>query len=561
MTAAMLARVAFAVAAALSGGALLKASIARDAGKTTSSTGPPEGRFTPWLRKIVLGWCALWALIWLAIALARARYPFELEWAGGAMRDHCERILAGKPLYIPPGPDWFPFEYPPLYFWMCAALMRLLNDGTFLSMRLVSIVSTLGCAAVLYQWVRGSAREPTGRTWGIVAAGIFLATYRFTGAWYDIERLDMLFLFLCLLGGYWLTRATAKPDVAEHGEGEPNTSRRGVKWVILSAVAFWLAFLTKQQTVLFLVGSAAALLLGRRWRLLAIFAATSALLCVGSIALLNRSSHGWFGYYCFRVPLANGVRLNLAAQYFVTDLPLYAPLIALIAVCAVALRAKVHRDGPASRTPIENPSLSVRGCFEDPLIVWAAMGVCGSLLSRAHWGGDQNVLMAGFLGIILVGCSVAARAEAAMARTGTPLFLLVLAQLVTLVYRPDAQVPGPANRAAGERYESAVRNLERYGEVLCLDHGAMTKVRHFHLMGLLDVIGTEKGLPTRIANALRSKRFAAILTDAKPEPGGALDELVRDYVATECLRIETPWIATGFPTPSPGRQVWVLRRR
>ena len=26
--------------------------------------------------------------------------------------------------------------------------------------------------------------------------------------------------------------------------------------------------------------------------------------------MLNRATQGWFGYYCFRVPLANGIRLN-----------------------------------------------------------------------------------------------------------------------------------------------------------------------------------------------------------------------------------------------------------
>src|SRR5258708_6467816 len=74
------------------------------------------------LRRAVLLLCAFWSVTWLVLALVRLPYPFELEWSGGAMRDHCERVLAGQPLYVPPGPDWFPYEYPPLYFWVSALL-------------------------------------------------------------------------------------------------------------------------------------------------------------------------------------------------------------------------------------------------------------------------------------------------------------------------------------------------------------------------------------------------------------------------------------------------------
>ena len=600
----MLARLAFAVISAVCSGAwLLRAIAPRAAEPSTTDEIPDQARSYPvqrqtrWLQVAVLGWCGLWALIWVGIALARLRYPFELEWNGGAMRDHCERILAGRPLYVAPGPDWFPYEYPPLYFWVSALFMRLLHDGSFAPMRLVSILSTFGCCTALILWVRRAVPGRGGKTWGLIAAGIFLATYRFTGAWYDIERLDMLFLFLSLLGGYWLMRAdgvsgqgratdhrgAARPEGADgiqqhasfnFGEADGGTQSGQARffYIALSALAFWLAFLTKQQAVLFLFGSGAALAWHRQWMQLALFAALSAVLCLGSVAILDRTTAGWFSYYCFHVPLANGIRLNLAAQFFLTDLPLYAPLIALIAVVKIRVFG-VWRSGmrppdsaqsglPAGETA-SNPAahLIPNTEYRTPAMAWCAMALLGSLLSRAHWGGDQNVLMAGFLGIILVGCMLAAKVQERMPRIAAPLYGLILMQMLTLVYRPDAQIPTAANRAAGERYAASVRKLEQEGEVLCLDHGAVTTPRHFQLMALMDVIGTEKRLPPQLLEALRSHRYAAILTDARPQSGGALDELTRDYQPTECLQIDTPWIATGFPTPGPGRQVWVLRPR
>jgi len=564
----MLARLALACMAAVLGGFWLYRSIASPASATAESSralddtqAGSKSRAVRWLRILVLSWCALWAVIWLAIALLRLRYPVELEWCGGAMRDHCERILAGLPLYAAPGPDWIPYEYPPLYFWVSALLMRALHDGSFMSMRAVSTMSTIGCAAVLFLWVRHSTRSAAGRTWGAIAAGVFLATYRFTGAWYDVERLDMLFLLFALLGGYWLDLACGlsadrtnrtyrantidQPDERSGRSSGAAPEGRAIALVLLSAIAYWLAFLTKQQAVLFLFGSVAALAWSRQWRKLALFSAVSALLCLGSFALLNRVTDGWFGYYCFRVPLANGIRLNLAAQYFTTDLPLYAPLLALIAVRLIL-----------TRLPAGNPQHST---VSRPAATWCLMGLLGSLLSRAHWGGDQNVLMAGFIAITLAACMLAARLEATSQRRAAPLLALVFAQLIVLVYRPDAQVPSFANRDAGTRYAAAVSKLEQQGEVLCLDHGAVTSPRHFHLMALLDVVGTEKGLPPSLMQALKSRRFSAILTDAKPAPGGALDALTANYIPAECLKIDTPWVVTGFPTPDKGRPVWILR--
>jgi len=550
MSTALAARLLFAVFAAIVGAVFLVRSLRNEYAKPEPITNTGNDVALTCLRWTVLCWCAVWALAWLTIAFIRLKYPFELEWASGSMLDHCERVLAGRPLYLAPGPEWFPFEYPPLYFWISALVMRLMPDTTFTPLRLVSIASTLGCAGIMFAWVRQACLGARGRTWGWIAAGIFIASYRFTGAWYDIERLDMLFLVLSLSGGWMLSRAFAEQTAAT----DSRAVVRSNVYLLLSAVAFWFAFLTKQQAVLFIVGSLAALAVGRRWRHLVLFTAISAALCFGSVALLNQATSG-FTYYCFRVPMANGIKANLAAQYFITDLPLYAPLIALIAVSA--LKGMLRLKGSDRNEESDSASSSQL----IPAAAWCLMGLGGSLLSRAHWGGDQNVLMAGFIGLTLLACMLAAAMETRSSRIGVALYALALAQLITLVYRPDAQIPTAASRSAGEKYQAKVRELEKDGEVLCLDHGHMSSIRHFHLMGMLDVVGFEKELPGSVVSALRSHRYAAILSDAKPEPTGALAELARTYQVEGSLHLSSSWIATGFPTPAPGREVWVLRPR
>src|SRR5262245_37311145 len=121
----MTARLAWAGLAAI----VLGAWLWRRCRLSTGPFSPGEARFATRLQALVLLVCAFWAAVWIYIALRRLPYPFELEWSGGEMRDTCERVLAGRSLYVAPGPGWFPFEYPPLYFWASALLMRLFGGA------------------------------------------------------------------------------------------------------------------------------------------------------------------------------------------------------------------------------------------------------------------------------------------------------------------------------------------------------------------------------------------------------------------------------------------------
>lgn len=531
-TGAMKARLAFAIVCAL----LLGVWLWRDMGRQADSA-PSRERLVAGLRAVVLALCGFWTLAWFAIAAVRFRYPFELEWASGAMRDACAHVVNGQPLYPPPGGGWFPYEYPPFYFWVSAVVMRVFGDVSYSAMRLVSIVSTLGSAVLIVLWVRDLLRvdkveestQPDRRPllWGLIAAGLFLAAYRLTGAWYDIERLDMLFLLLSLAGTYALERAITQNRILA---------------LITSAVLFMLAFLTKQQAVLFIVGGLAALLWLRRGRQALVFGALSVALCGGAVVALNAATGGWFGYYCFKVPLANGIQPYLVGQFLLGDMPLFAPVIASVIVLGVSvIRSKESRN-----------RYVLLACI-------TAMGLAGSLLSRAHWGGDQNVLITGYVFLGIAACVLAGQAERHYPAAGLSIYALLLAQLLVMVYRPGAQLPTEANRSAGARYQELVQNLEREGEVLCLEHGGFTKTSHFQLLGLLDIMKTEKRLPPDFEAALQSHRYAAILTDAEPGNDDLSRTMRQAYPHVECLNLPDTWIVTGFLTPTPTRRVWLLR--
>ncbi len=259
MAAGTLIRVALALLCSVIGTVGFRRSCSSDAVKIS----PPTS-----LRIICLVGCAWYTAAWLVIAALRYKYPFELEWIGGELHDHCMRVLNSQPLYVPPSSSWFPYEYQPVYFWVCAILMKLTHNVSYEPMRMVSIVSTLGSAALLFVWVKSriicsrfdQSRSAIERNiWPALAVGILFAGYRFTGAWYDAEHLDMLFTLLLLAGGYLL-------QCAEDAHAKPSDPGRQRAWnltpfeyTLLSGVAFELAFFTKQQCAIFILACFAVL--------------------------------------------------------------------------------------------------------------------------------------------------------------------------------------------------------------------------------------------------------------------------------------------------------------
>ncbi|MEM7307818.1 MAG: glycosyltransferase family 39 protein [Planctomycetota bacterium] len=430
------------------------------------------------------------ALLFFVLAALRARYPYELEWMEGACVDHVARILSTGRLYEPPSIEFVPYLYAPLYFYVSAGLSAVLGPG-FLAPRLVSIAAVAGVFALMERWVR---RETHARYAGLVAAGVFAATFRASGAWFDLVRVDSLFLLL-VLGGAYALRFGA-----------------GMRSAVAAGALLGLAVLTKQTGVLL----AAALALGAlpRWRRSAAFAAVAAAVAgLGGLAF-ELGHDGWFSYYVFSLPAGHSLAEEGRLDFWTHDLGGHVPVAAALALALLA-------------------GLAGRRSFA-PLAFYGALfaGALGaSWSSRLHPGGYDNVLIPAFA-VLALGAGLAAghvaraaRAEgggSGLARTAALLVpVAVLAQLALLRYDPSAQVPRAADREAGDRLVERLRSIE--GEVFIPSHGylaaAAGKSPHVHLMALLDVVRAEdkapgEALKEEIRAALRARRFGALLLDS-----------------------------------------------
>ncbi len=302
---------------------------------------------------------------YVGIALARLGYPGHLEILEGNSLVEMRRILAGQQLYPPPSAGYVPDGYPPLYFAVSAAAASVLGQS-YLPLRLVSLAASLACFAILGRLVQ---RETGSRAAGLAAAGLLAGTYFATYTWFDLGRVDSLFLALSVAGLYaarWAGRT------------------RGA---IVAGVLLGAAFCTKQTALAEGVAVLLALAAGPRRRLAVPAAIAYAAVVGGSTLALGLASHGWYVYYVFEQMSQHPINPSAASQFWVSE---------LLPTLAVAIGAAVLG---ARRMPFT-------------LLAGCAALVAESFAARAQNGSNLNDLLPAYLAVaVLAGLAAGGRSR------------------------------------------------------------------------------------------------------------------------------------------------------
>ncbi len=181
----------------------------------TPADRPSHHRWLAWSPALILSAGIL--VLLLRTFAARVGHPYDLEWMEGGMLLHALRIVEGEGLYVTPSSDFIPFIYPPLYSWVLAAVGAMTELGHAAG-RSISLVGTLAAAGALVAAVRlerkdsgerGDSKERgTSGDWGLAigAAGLYLSGYEDAGSFYDLVRIDGLWMALltwALVAGRW----------------------------------------------------------------------------------------------------------------------------------------------------------------------------------------------------------------------------------------------------------------------------------------------------------------------------------------------------------------------
>ena len=243
------------------------------------SVGSGPGRAIVWLRRLVLGLSAAWALIIAVVFALRVGFPLELEWMEGGTLHQAWRMQQGLPVYGPPSADFVPFLYTPLYPSLVAAL-GLIFPLSYALARAVSIAAVVATCVGLWRLCQFERKPIAHRA---VAIGLFLSGYIFSFRWLDLARGDALFLALILWGLVLLRE-----------------SEGSWKHAIVAGVLVALGFWTKQTAAVFVVASAfAGLLVAPRqfWA----YAGTIALIDGGGVLLGQWLTDGWLWTWIYEM--------------------------------------------------------------------------------------------------------------------------------------------------------------------------------------------------------------------------------------------------------------------
>ncbi|HYM79913.1 MAG TPA: glycosyltransferase family 39 protein [Candidatus Limnocylindria bacterium] len=465
----------------------------------------------------------LFPATYIAIALIRMSYPFQLEWLEGLALDHVYRVAHGQPLYVQPTLSFVPFNYAPLYFYLAALPFHLFGEG-FGALRLVSFLASLGIMGLLFGLVRGATGDSRA---GLLSACLFAATYRLGGAWFDVGRADSLQLLL-LLGAV----ATLQFD------------RAPMRSSIAGGVLLGLSFLAKQSALVAAGPILLYYLIADRRRFFAL-AGTFAAVVVGTTLGFDALTGGWYSYFVFGAAGRLRPEPGMIPWFWIRDVAGPLGVALWIGLSHFAL----------------GPTGSARSRLGPEAAAVAGLLLCSWWL-RMYPGGYDNVLMTGYAAIAL-GFGLGWHAIVKRCEQAPPplrhalLFLLqaaVLVQFVALVYDPRAQIPTSADRVAGE---GLVQMLERApAEVLIPCHGYLArragKGPSFHEGAFMDVVKAGRGetgarLLDELRGALRARRYQVLVLDTRD---WILDEARPYYVPMRdgFLGRGVFWPVTGMKT-------------
>lgn len=405
-----------------------------------------------WAMAIAIFAALLHFIAVIYIVISRISYRYDLEWVEGASLIQVYRIYTGQPVYIQPSLEYIPMIYPPFYFYLSAAVAKFIGIS-FLALRLVSFASTIGSLIVIYCAVNDKTKS---RLISLVAAGSFVATFRLGGAWFDIARVDMLFLFLCLAGVYFLGKQSTQAS-------------------ILAGLLFSLALLTKQTAFpIFVVAALSTLLLFRKQTIP--FVGSFTILTLITYIYLNSSTEGWYQYFNLTVPASFQIRFA----------SIFSILLTSFAVEWVVLIIGFF--------PL---FFGMRKIIQDKLHFYyylMAIGfITASVIARlGHEAYDNNILPS-YAGLaLLFGIGIGwltihfNNQNITKNMFQTILWLAITLQFALLVYNPNQQIPTAADRFAGDALVSKLQSVP--GDVLIPYHNYLAlyagKKVYFHFVAL-----------------------------------------------------------------------------
>ncbi len=481
-------------------------------------------------RNILLAGAILYIVVYLFAVFFRIQYPFELGWMEGGSVDHVRRILSGQKLYVSPSLEFIPYNYTPLYFYISAVISSIVGIG-FIPLRLVSFISSLGCFFIIFLIVKQETKSIYS---GILAGGLFAATFRISGAWFDIGRVDSLFL-LFLLSALYLIRFKISLTSS-----------------VLAGVLISLSFLTK-QTALAVSFPMMIYCVITDWRRSIFFIGAFVAIIGGSTLFLDYIHDGWYSYYVFELPSQFSSRIISSRLLTFWSRDIISPLGIAFSMSIFYMFAQFS---DSNKKKFLFYFLTAVGMFG------------GAWLPRIQGGGIENVLIPAYAVIsILFGLALHTFFEFIKDLPVNKqnllkifIYLICILQFSSghIRYNPFDQIPAQKDLEAGRKFINIMAQMK--GEVFVPSHGYLPVLagkRSFaHQKTISDNLGWGKEdikakLTDEIRQAIAEKRFNVIILDNNLEEPWFLTDIVEKYYVRQGQIFDSKtvfWPVVGMKT-------------
>ncbi len=481
---------------------------------SVTSTSWLHGSLFPSLGTSVLAIFSIAGLLLIRRALGQLirllNYPYPADGIEGTLLSEARLLHSGQPLYQPLQLHRFiSAPYTPLHPLIAGLADRLPGPHVFWGGRLVSTISTLLVALLIVLLVRRVSRSLLA---GLLGAALFLAAPPVI-LWGTRVKPDLFALMWAVLG--LLLAVLALGGETEHA---PPAARSSVKWPLLSAAAFVVAFTAKQTALAGPLAAGLALLVadaraflrplpGARpglcsFRRIALFGLAYLGLVAAFWFALQMLTSGQFAAHVLGLHRKEWWSMYLVRKY-VRLLAPYVPLMLLSLV------------------------LPVRACWDDRALVPLCYALVApfTLLGAAEISANHNHLLETILALVIAGCSTlgwAARLRLPRMWLSAPIMALFAIQLA-LAFRPQPWFRGEMHlRDTPARFIAFVRHTP--GEVLTDDVGLLVAagrpVRYDDpsTMGPASITGVWD--PRGLLQEIAERRFSAIMIpdDVRAEP-------------------------------------------
>jgi hypothetical protein len=332
--------------------------------------------------------------------------------------------------------------------------------------------------------------ETGSKFYALIGVGFYASYYSYVRCYFDMIRVDTLFLFLLFAGIYILR--TGKKSYS----------------IYLSAFVFFLALFTKQQA-LPVIGMMGLFLLVHNFRKFIKFTLTFCLLSIFTFLYFQYVSDGWFLFYIYKFPVSHGFRSHLLTKMF-KDLFSYAPVLVII--------------GPYLFFKIFSRKNFLRshGLFYLFFFI-STFGI--SWASRAHSGGTENVLMPILLCLSVLGAFSFWYFEKDMRVVNKKkgilfTFFLIAVHFMILIYNPLTRIPSKEQYKWNKKFVDFIANFE--GDVWVTQFGYIPSLAGKKTFAHLTAVGfgyskggvsieAKRIISRKFKKAIRNKKFNAII--------------------------------------------------